>query len=237
METRSSNQPPAAVALRMRPGVRRVIKTVRRLRGGLAYRWISAPFRVARNALQRRNGQADYERWGGTQHLEEWWKERTERMARLIPAGSKVVEFGAGRRQLEKLLPPGTHYVPSDLVSRGPGTLVCDLNHRPLPELRPLGCDVAVFAGVFEYLNDVPGVVRWLANSGIQRCVASFDPMPAQVRWWQRRRVALRRSYFGYMNELTEAEFRAAFTTAGFVPTETSTWTTQVIMNFERRSK
>ena len=76
-------------------------------------------------------------------------------IAKLIPAGSNVIEFGAGRRQLEKFLPAGCTYTPSDLVDRGPGTIVCDLNRPPLPDLRHLRLKVAVFGGVLEYVADV----------------------------------------------------------------------------------
>ena len=100
-------------------------------------------------------GRADYRRWKALQHHEQWWDERTEEMARLIPPGSIIIEFGAGRRQLERFLPPGCKYVPSNLVDRGPGTIVCDLNRLPLPDLRHLCLNVAVFGGVLEYVADV----------------------------------------------------------------------------------
>src|SRR5690348_9570014 len=81
--------------------------------------------RLVRNTVMRWSGTADHARWSSPGGLEEWWVERTGILAQLLPAGSRVIEFGAGRRQLEKLLPNGCTYIPSDLVDRGPGTIVC----------------------------------------------------------------------------------------------------------------
>src|SRR5438105_15076772 len=79
---------------------------------------------------------SDYGRWSNPENLERRWDLRTRQLAQLIPKDSTVVEFGAGRRQLELYLDPSCAYVPSDLTDRGPGTIVCDLNRRPLPALR-----------------------------------------------------------------------------------------------------
>ena len=69
-------------------------------------------------------------------------------MAELIPKGSVVLEFGAGRRQTEKWLDAGCTYIPSDVVSRGPDTIVLDLNSSTLPDLTSLGIHFVLFGGV-----------------------------------------------------------------------------------------
>jgi hypothetical protein len=166
--------------------------------------------------------------------LEAWWDARTRHIASMIPANSKVIEFGAGRRQLERMLPPGCTYVPSDLVDRGPGTIVADLNRRPLPDLRAVAPEVAVFGGVLEYINDVASVVKWLSDSGIATCVASFDAVPADagvVQWFRER---VRRVHFGYMCHLTEQQFQDVFREAGFFCDERQNWDKQVILRFMR---
>jgi hypothetical protein len=147
-----------------------------------------------------------------------------------------VIEFGAGRRQLERWLPPGCDYIPSDLVDRGAGTLVCDLNRRPLPDLRRLGPEVAVFGGVLEYIRDVGALARWLAREGITTCVASFDPAPANAGLIARLRERFRRAYWGYMNGLTEERLLDSFEAAGFTCVDRQTWTGQVILRFSRQS-
>ena len=183
----------------------------------------------------RRSARSDYKRWTSARGLEEWWDERTERIARLVPPESRVIEFGAGRRTLEKLLPKGCSYIPSDLVDRGPKTIVCDLNLRPLPNLLHLNCQVAVFGGVLEYVRDVPTLAQWLADMGVQTCVASFDPVPARCGLIGRYRELARRSYFGYMNNLTEADLLRSFEVAGFAATQRQTWNEQVILLFVKR--
>ena len=191
--------------------------------------------RVTRNALMWRVGRSDYKRWSSSRGLEEWWDERTKAIAKLVPAGSRVIEFGAGRRQLETLLPVGCTYTASDLVDRGAGTLVCDLNRRPLPDLSHVTPDVSVFGGVLEYIRDVPALIRWLADAGVKTCVVSFDPLPIGLGILGRYRKSVQRFYYGYMNSLTEKELLRSFEAAGFISIQRQTWTTQVIFQFRRQ--
>jgi hypothetical protein len=179
------------------------------------------------------SGRADYKRWSSSSGLEAWWDERTQRLAALVPVGSQVIEFGAGRRQLERYLPANCHYTPSDLVDRGTRTLVLDLNTRPLPFLPQLP-GVAVFGGVLEYISDVRGLVQWLAESGVTLCVASFDPVPKELGNIARYRELNRRLYYGYMNHLTEDQLVQTFEAAKFRCVHRQAWTTQVIFQFHR---
>jgi hypothetical protein len=195
---------------------------------------IRATLSVLRNAILTSLGQADYERWKALPHHEAWWDERTKKIATLIPAGSNVIEFGAGRRQLEKFLPAGCRYTPSDLVDRGPGTIVCDLNRSSLPDLRHLCVNVAVFGGVLEYLTDVPSLVSWLASMGIQTCIASFDAVPHGLSFIQRLKERIRRYRYGYRNNLTEEQLFRCFEAANMRCEEKHVWTTQGIYRFVR---
>src|ERR1700677_4824121 len=108
----------------------------------------------ARSFLCRWFGWSDRSRWRNTKELLPGWDERTLILASLLPGNSRVIEFGAGRRQLELHLPAGCTYIASDLVDRGKDTLVCDLNVEPRPDLSRLGIDTAVFGGVLEYIQD-----------------------------------------------------------------------------------
>lgn len=192
--------------------------------------------RLARNASLWVRGRADVRRWSSPGGLEEWWDERSREIAGLVPDGSRVIEFGAGRRQLQRFLPADCVYIASDLVDRGPDTVVFDLNQRPLPDLRSLRCDVAVFGGVLEYVRDVPGLAHWLGDSGMRLCVASFDPVPAKFGILGRIREWARRWYYGYMNGLTEAQLLRCFEAAGFVCVCRATWTQQVIFRFLKQT-
>ena len=205
---------------------------VRRARKGPAADAIRVLRRILRNFVMRLAGRADYQRWASPAGHETWWDERTQLIASMIPNGARVIEFGCGRRQLEKFLPGECTYVPSDLVERGPGTIVCDLNTRPLPDLGHLTLQVAVFGGVLEYVRDVESVIQWVREMGVQTCVASFDAVPAGLgpfgRLWERQR----RLKNGYMNNLTEETLLRCFDDARMQCVERRRWTGQVVYRF-----
>lgn len=183
--------------------------------------------------IKRLLHRSDYKRWRSIANHEVWWDARTKLLAEMVPPGSKVIEFGAGRRQLERYLPPGCSYTPSDLVERGPGTIICDFNRPPLPDLTSLDLDVAVFGGVLEYVIDVPALVDWLAST-VDVCVASYaylTPEPGRLRGrWNR----LKRMRFGYMNHYSEEELVALFLDGGFVCHTRRPWESQRLFLFTR---
>jgi hypothetical protein len=187
--------------------------------------------RVAKMALWRSVGRSDYARWGDVDSLETWWESRTQTLARMIPDGTRVLEFGAGRRRLAAFLGPRCTYMASDLVDRGGDTFICDLNRRPLPELGPLRPQVAVFAGVLEYVRDVPAVVAWLAPH-VSACVASYAGVH-RGGLWNRLAVSANRTYYGYMNSYSEPELIAIFTRHGFRCVRTESWNDQRLYRFE----
>jgi hypothetical protein len=191
--------------------------------------------RVGRNALMAAFARADHARWTSSTGLEPWWDERTRILASLIPPSSRVIEFGAGRRQLEQYLPATCVYTPSDLSERGPGTIVCDLNRRPLPDLRAVAPTVAVFGGVLEYVKSVDAVVTWLVHHGIEDFVVSFDAMPSAPHVPERLRERMRRLRNGYMNNLTEPELKSVFASFGLQCAEERRWNKQGIYRFARR--
>jgi hypothetical protein len=190
--------------------------------------------KAGRGALRKILHQSDYKRWTDPDNLQPWWDERTEKIAQLIPKNGRVIEFGAGRRQLEKFLDSSCSYVPSDLTDRGPGTIICDLNRRPLPDLRELAAAVAVFGGVLEYILDLDSLVQWL-SSQFSFCVASYtyvNPTPTEP---ERIRERLKRLHFGFMNNYTEEELVSLFEKYGFTCVKRGTWTTQRLFLFEQR--
>jgi hypothetical protein len=70
----------------------------------------------------------------------------------------------------------------------------------------------------------------------VTTCVASFDPVPTPLGIVGRLKEWNRRTYWGYMNNLTEERLRREFESAGFVCREKQTWTTQVILRFSRQT-
>jgi hypothetical protein len=158
----------------------------------------------------------DYRRWSDSSSLEASWKPRTKRAAALVPNGSRVIEFGAGNRNLERCLDPSCTYVASDIVDRGPGTIVCNLNVRPLPDLGAGVYDVAVLLGVLEYLRDVPSVLDWLAKH-VSTCVLSYVCAEANRYSLRGMRETVSRLHAGWMNNYRDNEIRSLFGERGFV--------------------
>ena len=107
-------------------------------------------------ADRRLRQKTDYGRWADARSIYASWEPRTEMAADLVPNHSRVIEFGAARRALEKYLDPSCTYTASDLVDRGLGTIVCDLNERPLPGPRRRRLRRRGMMGVLEYVRDMP---------------------------------------------------------------------------------
>jgi hypothetical protein len=187
--------------------------------------------RVARNAFARALHRSDYARWGNAENLEKWWETRTQKMAGLVPKGSRVIEFGAGSCRLRDWLDESCEYVPSDIVPRGPNTVICDLNHRPLPSLRHLHVNLALFAGVLEYVGDIDAVMSWLSQF-VKLCVVSYDCVPQGLALSGRLRERFRRQYYGYLSDYTEEQLLAIFASCGFKNSYADTWTNQRLFVF-----
>jgi hypothetical protein len=191
--------------------------------------------RTIAHALGRR---PDVSRWEHASSFEAEWDERSRIIAGLVPAGSRVIEFGAGRQQLARDLDPTCMYLASDVIRRDASTLVADLNARPLPDLSALRPDVAVFAGVLEYLVRLAPITRWLARH-VATCIASYEcgrtPPWSPARLGER----LQRARLGWVSTYTEAELLALFRAAGFACEEKTVWHTptgdEPIFVFRRR--
>ena len=173
--------------------------------------WITEIFTTN---LRRFLDLSNHRKWTSVDNLSPDWDSRTELIATLIPAGSSVLEFGAGRMVLKRCLPKGCSYTPSDLVDRGAGTLVCDLNAKLLPHFARH--DIAVFSGVLEYVNDVPRLLSHLSKS-VDVIIASYgstDFVPETPR----------RRFYGWVNDYSSNEFLNLFAEAGFSCRELMTW-------------
>ena len=176
----------------------------------------------------------DRKRWADIGNIYADWEPRTKIVAALVPNNSRVIEFGAGHRNLEGYLDPSCTYVPSDLVDRGPGTIVCDLNKRPLPDLGQDVYDVAVAIGVLEYLDDVPAVLDWLTKY-VKLCVLACAP--ARTNGYSPRAIAetIVRARHGWMNSYREDEILALFRERGFELVRDEDWKTQRLYVFAQR--
>lgn len=178
-------------------------------------------------------GETDYRRWSDTRNIYSQWESRTARAADFVPKGSRVIEFGAATRVLERHLDPSCSYVPSDIVDRGPGTLVCDMNERPLPDLGADTYDVAVIMGVLEYIHDVPAVVDWLGRH-VKLIVVSYACSDAKPRVVRALFGRVSRLSGGWMNNFRADEFRSVFTDRGWVCDHEEPWKDQRLFVFRR---
>ncbi len=172
-------------------------------------------------------GGNDSRRWATVSNLFSEWDDRTRLIASLIPPGKTVLEFGAGRMLLQRLLPAGTIYIPSDLVDRGPGTVVVDLNTQVYPKFP--SHDIAVFGGVLEYVTDVARLVSRLREDTLS-IIASYAVVTDS-----RPRLHLGRRKQGWINDFSENEFVELFAAEGYRCERRILWGDQVVCVFTRQ--
>jgi len=147
----------------------------------------------------------DNARWQDRQQLRPEWEPRSRTAAALVPAGSVVLDLGCGAMTLERYLPGGCTYVPSDLVARDERTIVCDLNRGDLPD-RP-DATLVTMLGVLEYVIDPPAFLARLAR--LQRPVLlSYCPREFTAH--------LNRQGLGWLNHFDLQELRGMLQQAGF---------------------
>ena len=179
---------------------------------------------------------SDRAKWR-TYEFPEEWSLRSQRIAEIVPHDSNVFEFGAGPCGLRQYLHPSCSLTSSDIVRHGPDIKIIDLNRRPLPSLGEAESQVGVFAGVLEYVSDVPSLLPWIANH-FEICIASYEcaqPKPGVLGGI---RESLGRACIGWVNHFTDQEFKALFAAVGFRLTKQITWGEHdpgEIFLFERR--
>ena len=176
----------------------------------------------------------DRERWTDPRSFHADWEPRTEKIAALIPKNTRVIEFGAANRLLERYLDPSCTYTPSDMVDRGPGTIICDLNERPLPDLGADVYDVAVTIGVLEYMRDLPSVLDWLTQY-VDVCVLAYAPVKSSRYSPLAVIEAVRRLRHGWMNNYREQAFQSLFRERGFDLVRGEDWEAQRLLVFSQR--
>ena len=161
-------------------------------------------------------------RWRRDQSLDAAWDERARLMVADISAGSRVIDVGAGSQVVRGLLPEGCDYVPVDLVSRSPDTVVCDLNRDALPGLT---ADWLVASGVVEYVFDVDRLLGWMASAA-PRIVLSYETADGQTRYYRRAR--------SWVNDYTGEQMCALLNGHGFEVARTAKWKLQTIYWLKR---
>jgi len=121
------------------------------------------------------------------------WQKRSKDIASYIQPNSVVLEFGCYDQSLKTYLPEGCRYIGSDLYARGEDTLVCDLDAEELADF-PVA-DVAVFAGVLEYVKNVGKVLDRLTTEQIVCTYALRPPFPYHTKRNEFERLFTERGY------------------------------------------
>jgi hypothetical protein len=175
-----------------------------------------------RTSIRRWRSSTD-PRWADRESLLPDWHPRTTEIARLIPPNTRVLEFGAGRLNLIGCLPEGCSYTPCDLVDRGHGTIVCDLNGPELPSFA--GHDVAVFSGVLEYVHNVERLIAHLSRD-FPVIVASYAVRDLNPKRRKRRML-------GWVNDHSAAEIEDILARYRYRCGQKAVWQTQALYRFE----
>jgi hypothetical protein len=106
---------------------------------------------------------------------------------------------------LERYLPEGAIYYPSDIYPRDDRTLICNLNLDPIPKIQ--GLQVICALGLAEYLVDLKEFYRRVRQCNV-RFITSYHPLQA--------RHGLDRPSMGWLNSLSFSEWIAAIEDAQF---------------------
>jgi hypothetical protein len=146
----------------------------------------------------------DTARWAQLASLATQWDARAAMAAEWIPAGSRVLDVGAGAMALGGALPEGCTYQPADVVERRPGCFVVDLNRREFP---PGQYDCVTFLGVLEYIHEL----EW----PLQRAFEAAPHMIVTYCAFTGPDVAIRRG-MGWVNDLGAADFEAVLSKTGW---------------------
>lgn len=195
------------------------MRLIKKLRAILRTKFLSL-----RTSIRGILNQSDLKRWGNIESMHREWDTRTAIIADYIRPNTKVLEFGAGRMVLKNLIPNDCNYTPSDIVDRGYGTIVCDLN-KELPRFDHF--DYAIFSGVIEYVYDVPRLIGHL-HSSIDTILISYATYDNNSN---------SRRLHGWVNHYSEDQLVDLFDENGYALKHRSGWRNQVIFKFIRRPK
>ena len=171
-------------------------------------------FRTFKTLIYSLVHRSDVRRWSDIGNHDKSWSGRTLAMSKHVEAGESVFEFGAGRRHLQEMLPPGCVYTPSDIAERAPGTIICDLNKHPLPHFPRH--DVAFCSGVLEYIHHLDLMAAALAKS-FDRLIVSY----ADIDRYPKKGSRIR---YGWFNHFSRRKFVGKFETAGYRLDEEAVW-------------
>ena len=91
------------------------------------------------------------------------WSRRAARIAALLPEDVRsVMDVGCGEGLIRSYLPEHVQYYGVDYCKRAPDTIVCDINHEPLPQI-PV--DAYLLLGLIKYVADKRQFIHQLRHA------------------------------------------------------------------------
>lgn len=149
---------------------------------------------------------SDGVRWADPDQIINGARERALAAAAVIPAGSSVLDLGAGAQELRSALPPGCSYMSADLMARSEACQIVDLNQGQFPGGR---YDVVALLEVLEYLHDPATVLRH-SRQAAPKLVLIYTPFAGP----DAQRIARRQK--GFVNDLSAGELEALLRETGW---------------------
>lgn len=131
------------------------------------------------------------------------WRDRAALAAAALGEVRSVLDLGCGTMALRELLPADVLYIPSDIVSRGPGTIVCDYNVQGVPQV---DTEAVACLGLLEYLYDPATLLGALRQP---RAVVSYCARDVPEPFANRRSHA-------WVNDYATDEVEALFAASGW---------------------
>jgi len=190
----------------------------------LVSHFLRAPISTVWVMMIRLTDSRNRRRWSRQDALLSEWDTRTELISTFIPDNSSVIEFGAGRMVLRGLLKANTTYQPSDIVSRGEGTLIYDLNSDDVR--LPREYTHAVLSGVLEYVRDIRSFVVNVYPY-VEIIIASYTSI-------EELKDPIIRKRNGWVSHLSRSDFLKIFSECGFEVDSATVWRDQDIYVFKK---
>jgi tetratricopeptide (TPR) repeat protein len=101
-------------------------------------------------------------------------KERARQAADFIPSGASVLDLECGCMAMERYLPPGCTYLPSDCTQRDERTLVCNLDKQSIPHVA--GATHITALGVLDHISDWRGFLKQLRAFNLPAVISYTSP-------------------------------------------------------------
>jgi len=138
--------------------------------------------------------------WKEMEYFDEGWKSRISQMAKFIPQGASVVDYGCGKMWLKEYLSASSEYSGVDYQKRDESTIVCDFNAMEFPKI---SAQVAFVSGCLEYVEKPDWFVS-LISEYHEQCVISYCSTYYFNDFKQRKNL-------GWKNHLSESELKELF--------------------------